>query len=655
MKDFVRFLILVLACVSSANAQFQTPTPDELKMTADPKYPDAAAVFLNYEKKTDNLVGYESVYARIKILKESAKELATVNLEYPKSEGFEGIAAIQGRTIHADGTIIPLDMKPQDLTEVKTANGEVRRTVFNLPSVEVGSIIEYYYQVRIKQHQALDEGYWLINVDWDVQRKYPIRAEHFLYQPIRQVVGNSLLWYTNLPGAQKLKPDAAGRFELSLQDIPPLAEEKWAPPIASRRYRVMFYFSSAMSEKQYWDASAKDWLKDVNRFAEPSATLKQAVAGLIAPGDSDLDRAKKIYAAVQALDNTDFSRKKTEAERKREGLKATKHAEDVWNEKSGDSQEIALLYLAMVKAAGLKAYPMLVVNRDRGVFNPDYLDFDQFDAVADVLSTADGKEVVLDPGEKMCPFQMVSWKHSGAGGIRETASGVGPWATPLLAYSANVVVRHADLTVSADGSVDGKLQFAMAGQEALYWRQQALHVDENSLKKNFDEWLTTQLPAGVQAHVTRFSKLDDETGDLGAFATVSGVPGTATSKRLLLPASFFAHSDDQGFIAQPDRQLPVDMHYAAVYKDGVTFHLPAGFALETAPPATSVPWTGYAVYQMKSAPSGNDLTVSRTLARAFTLLQPDEYNPMRDFYQKVQAADQQQIVLTNGSAAQKGN
>jgi hypothetical protein len=155
--------------------------------------------------------------------------------------------------------------------------------------------------------------------------------------------------------------------------------------------------------------------------------------------------------------------------------------------------------------------------------------------------------------------------------------------------------------------------------------------------------------------VTRFAKLDDATADLGAFATVSGVPGTATSKRLLLPASFFAHSEDQGFIAQPERQLPLDMHYAAVYKDGVLFHLPAGFALETAPPATSVPWTGYAVYQMKSTSSGNDLTVTRTLARAFTLLQPDEYNPMRDFYQKVQAADQQQIVLTNGGAAQKGN
>jgi hypothetical protein len=211
------------------------------------------------------------------------------------------------------------------------------------------------------------------------------------------------------------------------------------------------------------------------------------------------------------------------------------------------------------------------------------------------------------------------------------------------------------LTVSPDGSVNGKLQFSMAGQEALRWRQQGIKTDEGAVKKSFDEWLGTQIPAGVQAHITHFAKLDDASADLAAYATVSGVPGTATSKRLLLPASFFSRSEDQGFIAQPDRKLQVDMHYATVYKDGVLLHLPAGFAVESAPPVSAIPWTGYAVYQLKSTPNGNDLTVTRTLARAFTLLQPDEYSPMRDFYQKVNTADQQEIVLTNAGAPQKGN
>ena len=36
-----------------------------------------------------------------------------------------------------------------------------------------------------------------------------------------------------------------------------------------------------------------------------------------------------------------------------------------------------------------------------------------------------------------------------------------------------------------------------------------LRVDEDELKKRFDEWLRTQVPSGVEAHVTHFAKLDD--------------------------------------------------------------------------------------------------------------------------------------------------
>ena len=93
--------------------------------------------------------------------------------------------------------------------------------------------------------------------------------------------------------------------------------------------------------------------------------------GLIAPGDSDLDKAKKLYAAVQALDNTDYSRKKTESEMKQLKLKAAKHAEDTWAQKSGSSEDIAMLYLAMLRAAGLTAYAVKVVDRDKAVFDPE--------------------------------------------------------------------------------------------------------------------------------------------------------------------------------------------------------------------------------------------------------------------------------------------
>ncbi len=41
----------------------------------------------------------------------------------------------------------------------------------------------------------------------------------------------------------------------------------------------------------------------------------------------------------------------------------------------------------------------------------------------------------------------------------------------------------------------------------------------------------------------------------------------------------------------------------------------------------------------------NEITVARSFIRAFALLVPKDYPTLRDFYQKVAAADQQQLVL----------
>ena len=57
------------------------PTPDELKMTSDPKAPDAAAVFLNREEIVDDKTHFHRLYARIKILTEKGKELAESSRE----------------------------------------------------------------------------------------------------------------------------------------------------------------------------------------------------------------------------------------------------------------------------------------------------------------------------------------------------------------------------------------------------------------------------------------------------------------------------------------------------------------------------------------------------------------------------------------------
>jgi hypothetical protein len=445
-------------------------------------------------------------------------------------------------------------------------------------------------------------------------------------------------------------PSAGGYYTVDVTDVPPAPDEEWMPPIESIRYKAFFYYKAASSSTEFWINDAKLWSKDVDKFAEPSSRIREAVAGIISPTDSDLDKAKKLYKAVQALDNTDYSRKKTESEMKQLKLKTAKHAEDVWAQKSGDSEDIALLYLAMLRSAGLTAYATKVVDRQLGVFDITYLSLSQLDDTLVVLSTG-GKDIELDPGEKMCPFQTVNWRHSSAGGLTQSAKGVSAVTTAVQPYPENKTLRIGEVTLDAQGALTGNFRFEMSGQEALYWRQKALTNDEAEVKKLFDKSLESLVPDGVEAHVDRFTGLDDPDAKLIAFVNAKGSIGAATSRRLMLPAFFFETRGRQPFVAQEKRTQPVDMHYGDLVTDQVTYHLPDGFTVEGAPQDNKIAWPQHANFIIKSISSPGQITIAHSVARAFTFAKPEEYNDLRGFYQKIAAADQAQLVLAKSAPA----
>jgi hypothetical protein len=642
--------------------QFQQPTDEELKMTADPKAPGAAAVYLYVEEITDDPMHFHSFYARIKVLQEKGKELGTIDLPYLRGD-FK-ITDFKARTIHSDGTIIPLEGKPEDLLTFKTVGREINRRVINLPSVEVGSILEYRYDLRY------DDNHYS-SPDWEIQRPYFVHKAHYAFTPFKAFLQgqqnatnhylvddkgnelNTLIWWPILPPGAAIQSDAIGRKSLDLTDIPPIPDEEWMPPIRNTLYKVIFYYKNASNATDFWIESAKRWSKDVDHFAEPSKPIHEAVAGLIAPSDSQLDKAKKLYKAVQALDNTDYSRKKGESELKELKLKEAKRAEDTWAQKSGSSEDIAQLYLAMVRAAGVTSYAMKVVDRNRGKFDPTYLSMSQLDDTI-VILYIDGKTIVVDPGEKMCPFETLNWRHSSTRGIAQGASGPGLGITPPQAYTANKLVRTGDVNVDAHGGVTGNFQFVMTGQEALRWRQTALRYDLDEVKKQFDRGLQSEVPQGVEAHIDHFLALDDPDLNLMAVVKVMGTLGAATSKRLLLPGFFFESRGHQPFVNQEKRLEPVDMHYGEQVTDQVTYHLPDGLTVEGAPQDAKNLWEGHANFIAKSASAPGQITIARSLARAFTEAKPEEYQDLRGFYQKVAASDQQQLVLTAAATA-KGN
>jgi hypothetical protein len=650
------FTVAVLALPASMLGQFQPPTEEELKMTSEPKAPGAAAIYLYREETADDNLHYHSFYARIKVLTEKGKELATVGVPYPKGQ-FQ-ITDIKARTIHADGTVIPLDVKPADLLMALNgrSGGQVNKMVFTLPSVEVGSILEYRWQLRYDDQQ-LSSPYW------DVQQRYFVRKAHYsflAFKYMNRVVdskGNAsskLLYSSMLPaGSKVVYEEAPGKYTLDVTDVPSQPEEEYMPPLGSLMEQVQFYYSPYYTKEDYWQHEGGHWSKEMDRFASETKTLKDAVATIIAPTDSEDAKARKLYDAVMALDNTDYTRRKSATELKELHMKLAKNAEDVWTQKSGSSDEIALLYLAMVRIAGLKAYAMTVCNRNRDIFNPYFLSIGQFDDIL-VLVTINGKETPLDPGKKFASFGDLDWKHTLVSSLRQTDKVTEFGGTPGNSYKEASTLRVADVTIGRDGSVKGTARISMNGPEALRWRELAIENDEDEVKKQFDEEMRMMVPDGVNAEFDHFLGLEDYHSQLMGIVKISGSMGTATGKRVFLPGIFFESKAKHPFVAEEKRETAVDMRYASMVQDEVTYHLPDAFTVESAPTETKVPWPGHAVFQLKSSAAKNDMTVTRVFIRGFAILEPKDYPALRDFYQKVSTADQQQLVLTAAAPA-KGN
>ncbi|MGB7986219.1 MAG: hypothetical protein WCF54_13725, partial [Terracidiphilus sp.] len=99
------------------------------------------------------------------------------------------------------------------------------------------------------------------------------------------------------------------------------------------------------------------------------------------------------------------------------------------------------------------------------------------------------------------------------------------------------------------------------------------------------------------------------------------------------------------FVAEEKRTAAVDLHYAEQVIDDAVFHLPAGYTVESAPQATQLPWEGHAQLIVKTTPGAGSIEIKHVFARAFMLLDPKEYPALRDYYQKLAATDQQQLVL----------
>lgn len=623
-------------------------SPDDLKMTGDPHVPGAPAIILFREVDRDDngVTSHEDNYIRIKILTDAGRKYGDVEISFDKDT--ENVDNVHARTTQPDGRIVEFTGQVFEKTIAKARGLRYLAKTFTLPDVQVGSIIEYYYTINLREH-LLFESRWILNDD-----ELFTRRARFTLMPYKARYGHMSLrrsWQGLPPGVQPVEgPNHS--FTMNVSDIPALDVEDFMPPPLEEEGRVDFIYEDRYFERdpvEYWRHVGKDWNGYLESFIGKPKAMQEAVSQIVLPADSSEVKLRKIYDRVQQLRNTTYEPQKTAQEEKRAKEKTAENVEQVWKRGYGNGIQLTWLFLALARAAGFDARGVWLSSRRQYFFDPKTMESWKLNTNV-ALVKLNGKDLYLDPGAAFTPFGMLLWSETATTGLALDKDG-GTWIkTPLPASSESRIQRWAHLKLTNDGTLEGKFTVTYNGLSSMYHRLDGLNSDDAARRQYLEDDVKAQIPVEGQFELTNKPDWVNPRTPLVAEFDVK-IPNWSSSagKRIVMPAALFSAADRHVF-EHSERVHPIYFAFPYENDDDVTIDLPEGWKVYSFPRPQKQAAQDLA-YSLTAENDHTQLHLTRKLTLDVFLLDRGHYPAIRGFFQAVRNGDEQQIMLEPASTS----
>jgi transglutaminase-like putative cysteine protease len=336
--------------------------------------------------------GYYRV--RIKIFNEKGLEYANVRLPYYTKSNRQSVGRIEGYTFNVDdaGNVIT-DKLGKDAILKQKIDEDHDMMVFTMPNAKVGSVIEYRYYRSKRNYYEID--------DWNFQNKIPVRHSEYVVE-IPSIFQFTYQKRISIPLEETTEGIAkAKRFVM--KNIPGLDKEPYMSCSKDYLQRVDFQLSAVNQTPvlQSWKQLCEELLQREDFGIQLKKNVYKNLDDLkaeVAKCPTKFEQVNTIYKYVKRNvtwnGNNSFL---TET-----GVKNSleKH--------SGNSADMNILLVNLLRDAGFESYPLLVSTRDNGKVNMLYPFIYQFNNVYAYVDV-EGKGYVLDASNRHNPSFMVPW------------------------------------------------------------------------------------------------------------------------------------------------------------------------------------------------------------------------------------------------------
>ncbi|MDX1935065.1 MAG: DUF3857 and transglutaminase domain-containing protein [Capsulimonadales bacterium] len=429
-------------------------SPEEIKLllrtapnAAD--YPNASSAFLldlmDIEVKPNGAVRSVTRVTRKIFNKRGRDEEAEVKIGYNST--YETIRIRRARTIRPDGTVV--EVRPEEIRDSRPSDYEdfaIRS--FSLPAVDDDCIIDYEYET-IRNNSIMPGHFWQ---PWYFQSSFNpvVKTRLSVTVPKTLTLHQRLANATVQPVVREVNNGKSKQFIWEDNNLPALETEPMMPPLER------LYPKLDLSTLPDWQALAS-WYHSLAKdrmVADPQvkAKTRELIAGKTTPEE----KAKAIYHYVE---------EKTRYVSIALGQSAyqPRPAARTLADQFGDCKDMTTLMVAMLREAGITAYPALLAmdSKDR---RSELLPSPSAMNHAVCLAEINGKKYWLDGTAVACPFGSIPMVDRGCEALVVREDGKGVWETIPLGDPEEIrAERTVALTLSPDGSAKGTITILNRG------------------------------------------------------------------------------------------------------------------------------------------------------------------------------------------------
>lgn len=597
------------------------------------QYPQAGALVLFCDERievTPQNSQISTLHYLVKILNERGKEsFSETHIDYDAT--YEKVELVYARTIRPDGQVA--DVGSRHIRDVsKYLNfplySNVRVYIISFPEITEGASIEY--KVKIYRNQLINKKDFVIS--YPVQTSEPIISANFnIYIPKDKTLYLRTLndKYNNFNAelSPKIQEESERLiYSWQFKDIPQIIPEANMPASVEINPVILIStFSNWQDIYNWWwglagdkinaDQAIIDKVKELNSQGEQDETKIRAIYNFC---------AQKIrYVAVEYG----------------EAGHQPHLAGDIFKNKYGDCKDQAILLVAMLKAAGFKAYPVLISTKDYYNLNPDFPSV-LFNHCIAAVELKD-KLVFLDPTAETCSFGDLPVDDQNRGVLIFKEESYEINNTPLFTAGHNLIRQELKIKVNSDETIVGEKTISTNGVYDQAERAWLLYTPPELIGESINQRLQE---VSIGAKMENYSVKNMETLDKPVVLSYKfGGPEyfTAAGSARIMPQLAFL---DTAIVAKENRRYPID--FAVLDSKEIIFEieLPDNFVIKYLPPSLGEesPWLKLNIEYSRM---DNKIYCKQKIEAKETVVLESEYQNFKDFFIAMAKKIKQRIVL----------